>query len=225
MKFPIQAMLVFLLVPTAFAAGTDWRKLSLQERAEWLIEGPERVGQLFETGPVDGLGAALSAAIYDCLQRGETETALELLATATELLPNDPDVLGIRGVVAALAGQDAVARELLENAVIWKQDNVLVNYNLGNLLVQSDKVADWIRGKWLLIGVLEADDLDLVERAGLTLLANLRIPLLGEEAVEIHARLDALGVFRPDNPRLPQEGRAAIARRMEGTARAPAPGD
>lgn len=168
-----------------------------------------------EAVPAEMSGEALSVAVYASLQRGETEEALALLAAGSERMPADPAMLGIRGVVAALAGQNELARDLLENAVIWRQDNPLVNFNLGNLLVQSDKVADWIRGKWLLIKVLESGDADLVERAGLTLLANLRIPLLEEEAVAIYEQMNSLSVFRPDNPRLSDAGRGAIARRME----------
>jgi tetratricopeptide (TPR) repeat protein len=160
-------------------------------------------------------GESMSQTVYQLLKTGEGEKALALLEIATERFPNDPDVIGIRGVVAALAGQNEAALVLLENAVVWKQDNPLVNYNLGNLLVQSEMVADWIRGKQLLMDVMDCGDIDLVERAGLTLLVNLRIPLLPEEALAIHEQLDALGVFRPDNPRLSEVARMAIRERMK----------
>ncbi|NDV61423.1 hypothetical protein G0Q06_03065 [Puniceicoccales bacterium CK1056] len=187
------------------------------------IESPETARSEFAAGKLSGLGESISAAVYASLKKGQSEKALTLLSIGVEILPDDPHILGIQGVVAALAGEIETALVLLENAYVWNRENALVNYNLGNLLVQSGSVANWIRGKHLLLGVMDSDDADIIERAGLTLLVNQRIPLLPEETQTVHARLESLSVFRADNPGLSGEARELIRLRLAGAEEATNP--
>jgi hypothetical protein len=89
-----------------------------------------------------------------------------------------------------------------------------VNYNLGNLLVQSSQAADWIRGKYLLLEAMDSGDPDITARAGLTLLANRNIPLLPGEAEAVYIQLEDQSVFSVDNLGLPEGTRERVRSRM-----------
>lgn len=208
----IRYILLLLGISQAFSS-TALTESALVDR---LMDSPDTLHEEYEAGRLAGLGESVSTAVYTCLKEGQSERALSLLRVAVELMPDDPDILGIRGVVAALAGEKQAALALLENAYVWDQGNPLVNYNLGNLLVQGGHVAEWIRGKHLLLDAMQTGDDEIVEQAGLTLLVNRRIPLLPGEAGAVYAQLDELSVFRADNPRLSDEAREQIRIRMDG---------
>lgn len=145
---------------------------------------------------------------------GQTEPGLAALRTARDLYPNDPDVLGISGVIAFRSGNTEAARTLLDEAVSWGLDRPLVTFHFGGLLVQSDSAADRLRGKRLLLRVLDGTNPDMAERAGLTLLTNTEIPLIPEELHSIYQTLDQANVFRADNPNLPAPALRIIANRI-----------
>lgn len=156
-----------------------------------------------------------AAAAYERLRADDLEGAVRLVERRVEQSPDDPALLGIRGIIAALTGRTVEARALLENAVAWGDKTVPVRFHLGELLVRSGSVADLIRGKRMLLDVVNSRDTDLVQRAGLTLLANRFIPIPGNELAALHERLAALGTFDADSPILDEAGRRAIEARLQ----------
>lgn len=163
---------------------------------------------------VANLPRHLADTAWVLFQNGQTEPGLAALRTARDLYPNDPDVLGISGVIAFRSGNTEAARTLLDEAIAWGLDRPIVTFHFGGLLVQSDSAADRLRGKRLLLRVLNGTNPDMAERAGLTLLTNTEIPLIPEEVRSVYDRLEEANVFRADNPNLPTQALRIIANRI-----------
>lgn len=144
----------------------------------------------------------------------QSEAGLRLLALGRQLYPNDPDITGISGVVAFLAGNKLEARRLLEAAESWRQNRPIVDFYLGGILVTSEKVADLTRGKKILMQLVGGTDPELQELAGLTLLTNTRIPMIRDDIVTTYTRLDEAGVFHLDNPNLSADALRIITNRL-----------
>ena len=155
----------------------------------------------------------LSDASWDLIRQQDVETGLGMLRLARELFPNNPDVLGMAGVIAYLRGDRESARRFLEDAEQWKRNRPIVDFYLGGLLAQSDSAADRTRGKAILMQLVTGPDPDLSELAGLSLLSNINIPMIREDLELLYTTLDAQKVFRPKNPRLPAEALRLIINR------------
>jgi tetratricopeptide (TPR) repeat protein len=147
----------------------------------------------------------LSDASWDMVRKGEQETGMRILSLARDLYPNNPDVLGITGIIAYLGGDRANARLFLEEAESWRSNRPIVDFYLGGLLVMSDTTADRTRGKAILMDLLKGADTELRELSGLTLISNINIPMIKEDLEAIYSLLEKNEVFYYGNPNLPPD--------------------
>jgi hypothetical protein len=147
----------------------------------------------------------LSDAALELFKKKQTEAGLAAISLARELYPNDPDVLGVTGIIAYLGGRTLDARQFLEEAETWRQHRPLIDFYLGGILILSDSAADRTRGKNLLMRVVNGADPEHRELAGLTLLGNRNIPLIREDIETVYATLSADSVFRAGNSNLSAE--------------------
>ena len=147
----------------------------------------------------------LSDAALELFKMKNTDAGLSALSTARELYPNDPDVLGVTGVIAFLGGRPLDARQFLEEAESWRQHRPLVDFYLGGILILSESAADKTRGKNLLMRVVNGNDPEFRELAGLSLLGNGNIPMIREDIEKVFNTLSEDSVFRTENPNLSAE--------------------
>jgi tetratricopeptide (TPR) repeat protein len=144
----------------------------------------------------------LSRVSYELLNSGQPKLGIDILASVRNTHPNDPHVLGVTGYAAFLAGRKDEAREFLNQAESWQQQIPLVDFYLGGLLSQSDDAANRSRGKALLLRVVRADDLELGELAGFSIISNREVPVIAGEFKEVFDYLSDRGAFRSNNPNL-----------------------
>ena len=156
----------------------------------------------------------MSDTAWDLVRARDIQTGLTILGIARQVFPNDPDVLGMTGVVEYLRGNREVARRLLEEAETWRKNRPIVDFYLGGLLVESDRAADRTRGKAILMGLLSGGDTELKQLSGLLLLSNTAVPMIPEDMELIYDTLDKADVFRLDNDNLPIEALRIITNRL-----------
>lgn len=186
----------------------------------WLFtEDPQKAARTLRPfqRSVANLPRHLSDTAWELFLNGSTDSGVAALRLARDLYPNDPDVLGISGVIAYRSGEREAARTLLNEAVSWGLDRPVVTFYLGGLLVQSDSAADRLRGKQLLLKVLESATADYAERAGLALLTNRTVALIPEEIRTVYETLAERNVFTGDNPNLPAPALRLLANRLAPT--------
>ena len=187
------------------------------ELLSWLFaRHPERAERLIreKARSLRQLPRHLSDTALGIFRAGAQRPAVEIMRLARELYPNDPDVLGIMGIIAYLGGSQEEARRFLEEAATWGQNRPLVDFYLGGVLVLSESTADQTRGKTLLLERLRGDDPDLQELSGLTLLTSTKVPLVGEDIVTIYTTLEEAGVFRPENDNLSADALRIITNKL-----------
>ncbi|MEX0326687.1 MAG: hypothetical protein AB3N33_11435 [Puniceicoccaceae bacterium] len=156
----------------------------------------------------------LSDGAWDLVRQRKMETSGRMLNLARELYPNNPDVLGITGVIAYLQGETAIARQLLEEAETWRRNRPIVDFYLGGLLVQSESAADRSRGKAILMELVDGSDSELRELAGLTVLTNMNVPLIRQDLEKLYTILEGDSVFRLENDNLPAEALRVMINRL-----------
>ncbi|NDV62340.1 hypothetical protein G0Q06_07760 [Puniceicoccales bacterium CK1056] len=147
----------------------------------------------------------LSDAALQLFKEMNPDAGLAALSLARELYPNDPDVLGVTGVIAFLGGRELDARQFLEEAESWRQHRPLVDFYLGGILILSESTADRTRGKNLLMRVVNGDDPEFRELAGLSLLGNSGIPMIRQDVESVFGQLSEDSVFRAGNSNLSAE--------------------
>jgi hypothetical protein len=147
----------------------------------------------------------LSDASLELFKEKNSDAGLSALSIARELYPNDPDVLGVSGVIAFLGGRPLDARQFLEQAESWRQHRPLIDFYLGGILILSDSTADRTRGKNLLMRLVNGNDPEYSELAGLSLLGNGNIPMIREDIETVYNTLSEDSVFRAENPNLSAE--------------------
>ncbi|MFO7725165.1 MAG: hypothetical protein R6V45_06405 [Oceanipulchritudo sp.] len=184
----------------------SWLFANHPERAERLIREREN--------DISGLPRHLSDTALALFRAGGQQSAVEIMRLARDLYPNDPDVLGIMGIIAYLGGSREEARRYLEQAESWGQNRPLVDFYLGGILVLSDSTADQTRGKTLLMERVRGIDEELKELSGLTLLTSTKVPLIGEDIIFVYTNLDEAGVFRPDNENLNADALRIITNKL-----------
>jgi tetratricopeptide (TPR) repeat protein len=163
---------------------------------------------------VSNLPWYMSDGAWDMVKEGDVENGLKMLTLAQELFPNDPDVLGITGIITYLRGDSDNARKFLEEAESWRANRPIVDFYLGGLLVSSESAADRARGKAILMKLVGGNDAELRELSGLTLLTNPGVPMIVEDLDLIYASLVEDSVFRADNPNLPVEALRVIINKL-----------
>lgn len=174
-----------------------WAFLNRAESTQSLLQKHSR--------ELPGLPRFLSDTALQLFREKHTDAGLNALSLARELFPNDPDVLGVTGIIAYLGGRTLDARQFLEEAESWRQHRPLVDFYLGGILIQSDSTADRTRGKNLLMRVVNGKDPEYRELAGLTLLGNTNIPMIREDIGTVYEQLSEDNVFRAGNPNLSAE--------------------
>lgn len=156
----------------------------------------------------------LSDGAWDLVRERKVETSGRMLSLARELYPNNPDVLGITGIIAYLQGNQELARRLLEEAETWRRNRPIVDFYLGGLLVQSESAADRSRGKAILMNLVNGSDTELRELAGLTVFSNINVPLIPKDLDTLYTTLEADSVFTLGNSDLPPEALRIIINRL-----------
>lgn len=166
---------------------------------------------------VSGMEWHLSNTAYQMIKANNPEMSVGLIRLAQELYPNHPDVLGVSGIVAYLSNQLDQARRYFEEADIWKANKPIVNFYFGGLLIISDTMADRTRGKTILIKLVNGDDAELKELAGLALLTSTTVPMTREDIEFFYNELNEISVFREGNPNLSAQALRLIVNRIGGS--------
>ena len=199
-----------------FGSGT----LPVGEEKQFIVWAFEKDAALTEAyirnnmDKIANLPWYLSDGAWDLVRARKVETGIRMLGLARELYPNNPDVLGITGIIAYLNGDVETARSLLEEAESWRRNRPIVDFYLGGLLIMSDSMADITRGKAILMKLVAGDDKQLLELAGLALLGNSKVPMLREDFATLYNTLDENNVFRMGNSNLPAEALRIAINRM-----------
>lgn len=175
-----------------------------QESATLLRQSSNRIPRLAEF---------ISFAALQLIEANEVESGVTLINLANSLFPEDPDVLGVQGVLMYVSDELSQAEQLLEQAVIWQKNRPTFNFYLGSVLLRSEDQPRISRGKHLFLGLVNNNSARYAETAALILLAERRIPLLNEEVLSLLTFLESINALRPDNPLLvPQDLRTIINR-------------
>jgi hypothetical protein len=156
----------------------------------------------------------LSDGAWDLVRAKEYEAGMRMLGLAGELFPNNPDVLGMTGIIAYLRGDKISALRFLEEAESWRRNRPIVDFYLGGMLVVSESTADRTRGKSILMGLVNGTDAELRELSGLTLLTNTNVPMIREDLDTIYEMLESNSVFVVGNPHLPAEALRVIINQL-----------
>lgn len=179
-----------------------------KELLAWAIQNrPDTTASLLRTHSREfsSLPRHLSDAALELFKRQQRDAGMAAISLARELFPNDPDVLGVTGIIAYLGGRTLDARQFLEEAEAWRHHRPLIDFYLGGILILSESTADRSRGKNLLMRVIKGDDAEYRELAGLTLLGNRNIPMIREDIETVFKTLSDDSVFRVDNSNLSAE--------------------
>jgi len=163
---------------------------------------------------VSGMPTRIGDAAWQLIQNGEATASMRLLSTGRELFPNSPRVLSMLGIVNIFADRPIEARQFLEEAYRWDAEDLLTNYYLGGLLIQSTSISDRARGKTAMWKVLRSADPRLSELAALLLLTNEDVPLIQTEFLEILDVLEERDALRPENENLSADALRFILNRL-----------
>lgn len=172
---------------------------------EWIREYADRVR---------GMEWHLSNTAYQLIKQNNNEMGSAVIRLAQQLYPNHPDVLGVSGIIAYLENQRDIARKYFEEAEVWKANKPIVNFYFGGLLIASDTVADRTRGKTILKKLVNGEDAELKELAGLAMLTSPTVPMTTEDVEFFYEALKEESVFREDNPNLPIEALRLVTNRV-----------
>jgi tetratricopeptide (TPR) repeat protein len=188
-----------------------------EELLVWLFDKHPRLAESLvreSAQQVSRLPSLLSNTALSLLKSQNPEASIATVSLARELFPNNPDVLGIMGVIAYIGGSPAEARRFLEEAESWGQSQPIVDFYLGGILVQASNVAERSRGKSLLMRVVSSQEEEYSELAGLILLSDPSIPLIDKDVDVIFQALKASSAFHADNPKLTTETLRVIINRL-----------
>ena len=92
----------------------------------------------------DSAADRAAMAAVDMLNRGDTQSATQLIEQALHAHPAHPDLLHLAGQLALMRGDQALGRSFVERAVRAAPDTALFRMTLGNVYVVDDRLDDAI---------------------------------------------------------------------------------
>jgi Flp pilus assembly protein TadD len=101
-----------------------------------------------------------------CRRKGDTEAAVASLTRASELLPDQPVVLGTLALALDGCGRKEEAARVYRATLRLDPDNAIAMNNLAFLLAERDEALDEALGLARRAGELMPEDADIIDTAG-----------------------------------------------------------